>query len=206
VTWNGTLVVQLINGFTPQIGQTFNLFDFDASKDLGMFSSMNLPFLSQGKFWRTDQLYVDGTIRVSVTANSFNEWRTGFAAGVYTADDDGDGVANGIEFLLGTNPKVASSRGAPITELRPAEGATRTASVTFDIPADPPPDAHYRVRASSDLLSWTTIASKDGGGPWIGTAAVTTEPPLNGLTKITISESLPLSTTRRFHRLEGEAP
>ena len=106
--------------------------------------------------------------------------------------------------MLGTNPTTANA--TPLQELTPVHAGSTTASVAFDIPASPASDAHYRVTASSDLPTWTLIASKDGAGPWTGSASVTTGAPVGGFTRITVAETLPLGTARRFHRLEGEAP
>ena len=78
--------------------------------------------------------------------------------------------------------------------------------MTFRIPADPAIDAFYRLRASSNLMDWATIASKDDTGPWTGSATVVTDPVVGGLTRITITETLPPGTLRRYHRLEAKAP
>jgi hypothetical protein len=208
VGWNGMLNVLLISGFIPSAGQSFDLFNFDNTRDAGAFTALNLPALPAGRFWRADQFYVDGTIRVSLTATTYAEWQSAFSSGAFEDDDDGDGVPNGVEFLLGTNPNVPFGEGGfPLTELPRSNSPTdTTARVTFQIPVDPASDARYRVSASSNLVNWTTIASKDGGGPWAGVAVVTTDPAVGGLTRVTAAESLPLGTNRRFHRLEAIAP
>ena len=58
----GTLSVVLINGFTPQWGNSFDLFDGNLS---GTFSAVNLPGLGAGLSWDWSTLYTDGTIRVN---------------------------------------------------------------------------------------------------------------------------------------------
>ena len=40
VEWGGTLNIELINGFTPAAGQSFDVFDFDAARDAGTFFSI----------------------------------------------------------------------------------------------------------------------------------------------------------------------
>ena len=207
VAWDGTLAVTLINGFTPAAGQTFNILDFDAARDVGAFENITLPALSAGLFWRTDLLYVDGTIQVSSVPGTYAEWQAHFGTGAFDADDDHDGISNGIEFLLGTNPKLNASPGqAPLLELPPVNAGNVTARVTFTIPKLPATDAHYRLKASDDLKTWTLIASKDGIGPWTGSANVTSNPPVGGFAPVTVAETLPANTTRRYHRLEAEAP
>ena len=211
ITWNGTLNVVLINGFAPQNGDSFDLFNFDPARDAGAFSTINLPALSLGFFWRTDLLYNSGQIFVSAVPGSYAEWESAYnVTGGFGGDDDLDGVPNGIEFLLGTNPKAAFAAGEyPIEELKPGTGDPLVAAVTFVIPSVPPSDAHYRVYASDDLDGWTLIASRNGTASWatFETAMVLEDAPVNGRTRVTISEELPAAiTTRRFHRLEAEAP
>ena len=212
VIWNGTLNINLILGFVPQGGEQFDLFDFDPARDAGAFTTINLPSLSTGLFWRASQLYNTGLIQVSFVPDTYAEWESAFGVTEgFDGDDDGDGIPNGIEFLLGTNPKAPfGPEGFPIVELSPINSVSdTTARVTFQIPVDPASDAYYRVSASPDLVNWTVIASKDGGGAaWeeFETAKVTEDAIVNGRIRITVSETLPLAETHRFHRLEGKAP
>jgi hypothetical protein len=57
----GTLQVELVNGFAPTSGQSFNLFDW--ASVAGTFSSLSLPTLS-GLAWNTSQLYTNGILSV----------------------------------------------------------------------------------------------------------------------------------------------
>jgi hypothetical protein len=57
----GKLTVVLANGFTPAVGQTFNLLDFLSAT--GSFGSISTPYFVGGKF-DTKQLYSDGTVTV----------------------------------------------------------------------------------------------------------------------------------------------
>lgn len=199
VSLGGTLRVVLINNFIPQAGESFKLFVFDPSQSSSQFGRVTLPPLPTGLFWRSDRLYLDGTIRVSLTAQTFALWQSGFGAGSFTADDDYDGIANGIEYLLGTNPKTASNSSAVFSVAAISNGA---ASVTFQIPVDPGDDAHYRVQASANLVNWTTIALKDGSSAWSGSAAVNVMPLANGAQNaVTVIETLPAQATSRFYRL-----
>jgi T5SS/PEP-CTERM-associated repeat protein len=59
---NGELSVELIDGFAPQFGDAFDLFDF--GRLVGQFDSIQLPALATGLAWRTDELYADGTVAV----------------------------------------------------------------------------------------------------------------------------------------------
>ncbi|MGO9109131.1 MAG: SUMF1/EgtB/PvdO family nonheme iron enzyme [Thermoguttaceae bacterium] len=60
-TLNGTLNVNLLSGFTPSAGQSFDLI---SGRTMGSFSQINLPTLSNGMYWDTSSLYTTGTISV----------------------------------------------------------------------------------------------------------------------------------------------
>jgi len=58
---NGTLNVSLVGGFSPSIGDTFDILDFGTLT--GTFSSLQLPTLATG-MWNTSQLYTNGILAV----------------------------------------------------------------------------------------------------------------------------------------------
>ena len=60
-TLNGTLNVNLSSGFTPSLGQSFDLI---SGATTGKFAKINLPSLQRGLNWDTSDLYTTGTIRV----------------------------------------------------------------------------------------------------------------------------------------------
>jgi autotransporter-associated beta strand protein len=82
VAFDGTLAVSLINGFSPNVGDTFNLFDGTIS---GAFDVLNLPSLTSGRSWSTSQLYTSGVL--SVVAGQ-------------AGDFDNDGDVDGRDFLV----------------------------------------------------------------------------------------------------------
>ena len=57
----GALKVVTLNGFSPTLGQSFDLFDFGSSN--GTFASVSLPTLGNGLAWDTSSLYTTGVIR-----------------------------------------------------------------------------------------------------------------------------------------------
>jgi hypothetical protein len=65
LTLDGTLKITLINGFNPQLGQSFDLLDWNSL--FGTFSSFDfsLASLDPGLMWDTTQLYSNGSILVS---------------------------------------------------------------------------------------------------------------------------------------------
>jgi hypothetical protein len=54
---------------------------------------------------------VSRTARVTVLYN-YSRWASSFGAGAAGSDDDRDGIANGMEFLAGTDPTVPESAAA----------------------------------------------------------------------------------------------
>jgi hypothetical protein len=62
--FDGTLTVTLTNGFAPQVGDVFDLFDFGSTNGLA-FDAVNLPDLVNAA-WDTTDLYVGGSIAVVI--------------------------------------------------------------------------------------------------------------------------------------------
>ncbi len=63
ITFAGTLNVEILGGFAPELGNAFNLFDWGGSAS-GTFSGTVLPALSGSLRWSTDRLYTEGIIEV----------------------------------------------------------------------------------------------------------------------------------------------
>jgi hypothetical protein len=90
----GTLDVTLAAGFTPTIGQSFDLFDWVTRS--GSFAAINLPAIG-GIGWNTSQLYTTGVISATsaaalpgdfnsdgrVDAADYTKWRDGLGT-LYT--------------------------------------------------------------------------------------------------------------------------
>jgi hypothetical protein len=58
----GTLDVKLIDGFSPALGDSFDLLDWGAL--IGAFAAVNLPALAGDVAWDSSRLYSDGTLAV----------------------------------------------------------------------------------------------------------------------------------------------
>jgi T5SS/PEP-CTERM-associated repeat protein len=103
---DGVLKLSLINGFTPMVGQTFDL--FSGASVVGAFSSVQLPVVA-GLSWNAAQL-ASGILSLQITgdyngdgivdAADYTVWRdslgqigTGLAA-----DGDGNGVVDQADF------------------------------------------------------------------------------------------------------------
>jgi autotransporter-associated beta strand protein len=58
---NGVLDVDLLNGFSPSAGESFQILDGPTT---GSFAQINTPALNNGLSWNTGDLYTNGTISV----------------------------------------------------------------------------------------------------------------------------------------------
>ncbi|WAC19150.1 hypothetical protein OVA24_18140 [Luteolibacter sp. SL250] len=82
------------------------------------------------------------------------------------ADPDGDGIANLVEYALGTRPDSADAdHGA--SRLPALSTAGPRPSISFRLPTTLPAELTYQVRSSGNLADWKVIASKTGSSPWI---------------------------------------
>jgi autotransporter-associated beta strand protein len=62
LTLHGTLVVSRINGFSPQVGDSFTILDWGTR--VGTFADVRLPALAGSLGWSTSELYNTGTLTV----------------------------------------------------------------------------------------------------------------------------------------------
>jgi hypothetical protein len=79
---SGTLNVQLINGFVPVGGNSFDIHDWGGTRTGTL--TLNLPSLSPGLAWNTTSLMTTGVLSVTSTGD---------------ADFDNDGDVDGRDFL-----------------------------------------------------------------------------------------------------------
>ncbi len=116
--------------------------------------------------------------------------------GGFDSDPDGDGLANLIEYALGSDPR--SPAGAGLTASL-SGGALRLAFPRSRYAAD----LVYTVEASSDLVTWTALASATGLAAWQNTGgaqAVTQTVADDATWQVQVTDSSPI-TLRRFLRL-----
>ena len=108
LTANGTITVSL-SDYTPVVNDTFDLADAASVDGTPTFS---LPSLSDGLEWDTSTFATNGQIKV-VNSDPFLAWAAGYGLSgenaAKTADPDGDGFTNLMEYAFGSNPAVNSS-------------------------------------------------------------------------------------------------
>ena len=172
VKWDGTLKLVLINGFAPQAGQTFNLFDFDAARDTGAFTTIDVVtngLMPPGLAFNFDELYTTGVIRVVSTGGiTFSQWATtelGNPGALPLDDHNGNGYLNLIEFALGLFPAVPATVEPGIAlHLYPDGERLR---LLFTRPLDRT-GLTLKIQASADLLTWTDLATSENSAPFTG--------------------------------------
>jgi T5SS/PEP-CTERM-associated repeat protein/autotransporter-associated beta strand protein len=70
LAFGGTLLVETIDGFAPELGDSFDLFGFTTAS--GAFNALQLPDLEGGLTWDTSQLYTDGVLSIAISGD-FND-------------------------------------------------------------------------------------------------------------------------------------
>ena len=106
----GALDVELINGFTPSAGDSFEI--LTATSVLGVFDSISLPALSGDLQWFVNYgatsvelvttFAADFDEDGNVDGDDFNSWQGGFGnspAAHMTGDANADNAATGFDFL-----------------------------------------------------------------------------------------------------------
>ncbi len=114
------------------------------------------------------------------------------------ADYDADGIANLVEYGLGSDP--ASNSGANGPSAKPAVViAGGQLALSFAIPATPPQELIYRVQVSGDLAEWVTLATKAGTQAWVwngGGASRITTTASGDRSRVTVGDNEPTGGIR----------
>ncbi|MBK1880956.1 hypothetical protein JIN85_00935 [Luteolibacter pohnpeiensis] len=150
------------------------------------------------------------------SSDEFEDWKqthfgsiddSGSAAS--DADPDHDGLSNLLEFALGTDPNSNEGEDGPGASPKPeviSIDAEQHMSLSFKMPAEPSSALVYTVSTSSDLATWTTLASKTGTEDWIWNGAGSSMIQISELDdrdEVTVTDEAALSNHKsRFMRLE----
>jgi len=115
---------------------------------------------------------------VSPGGNTYNDWLglNGPATG-FTTDSDNDGLPNGVENVLGSNPNTFNTG---LTEV-----SATASSVVFNHTLNPTvaSDVSYSYEWSTDMVEWKTTGQTNTGGT---TATLAASAPVSGVVTVTV--------------------
>ena len=87
---DGELELQLKDGFDPEFGDRFDVFEFEPQNLIGVFENIALPVLDNHLYWQLSNLYTTGEIAVT-SINSSN------------GDFDNDNDTDGDDYIIWQN-------------------------------------------------------------------------------------------------------
>jgi O-glycosyl hydrolase len=137
------------------------------------------------------------TIGVVNSTNEYADWSASLALSQRAADTVlvGSAVPNLLVYAFG----YAAGQNVPPASLPALVSSGGGLAFTFTLPANPPPDVFYEIESSTNLSSWTVVASKQGASAWVTTATIASATPVSGFTTNTLTVTAPAS--RVFYRL-----
>lgn len=138
-----------------------------------------------------------GKIQVGAAANTYANWLTANSPATgFSTDTDNDGVPNGVENVLGTNPNTSS---AGLTQV-----SATASSVTFQHTLNPTiaSDVSYSYQWSSDLSEWKASGVANTAGT-IGTV-VPSAPAAGVVTVVTTRTGT--ASSKLFTRIKAGNP
>lgn len=139
-------------------------------------------------------------ITLTYTASGYGSWASTNGVGSANVDHDNDGVPNGVEYVLGTDPKTASKSGITTT-VTPTEFQFSFSRSD----ASETPDTVVTIEVSNDLGTWTangspfTVGATSGGSI---TVVENPDAPAADPGKDTVTLTVPRDTTTKFARIK----
>ncbi len=140
---------------------------------------------------------------INPASSPINSWKTTALAGYNSSDlgdPDQDGLANIVEYALGSDPIVRTPAALP-------QAVVNGGHLQITLPRHPARnDIGYLVEANTSLTgAWTVVASSLNGAPFTGSGYVSGETPGGSLKSVVIRIQAPISATpRNFLRIRVE--
>lgn len=150
----GTVAVTVDDEYIPASGDTFDLVDGTISGT----PALNLPALDTGLVWVTNNFAATGVLSItngSGPTNNYANWLTNYPSltgpdALGTADPDGDGFVNNLEFAFDGNPTIGTPALLTVTS------AGTNALFNWVERKNPPGGVTYEVQKSTALTNgWT---------------------------------------------------
>ena len=150
----GTVAVTVDDEYTPASGDTFDLVD----GTINGTPALSLPALETGLVWVTNNFTATGVLSVtngSGPTNNYANWLTNYPSltgpdALGTADPDGDGFVNNLEFAFDGNPTIGTPALLTVTS------AGTNAVFNWVERKNPPGGVTYEVQKSTALTNgWT---------------------------------------------------
>ncbi|MEY4489173.1 MAG: hypothetical protein RIQ79_1681 [Verrucomicrobiota bacterium] len=210
LTLGGNLAITP-SGVTFAAGQTFAPLYTSAATTIGLsgVTVNGLALTNAAGTWtatNTGLKYTftesTGVLAVTSSGTALDTWRSHFfsttsntGTAADTADADGDGIPNLVEYATGTDPTVANS--SPVT------AGTSGGHLTLTFPRIDDPLITYTVKGRDDLIAgtWTTVVPALANNPTTGFTGVT--PGVTETVSETVIDTVTLGAgVKRFLRLE----
>jgi uncharacterized repeat protein (TIGR03803 family) len=140
---------------------------------------------------------------INPASSPLNTWKTNALAGYNSSDlgdPDLDGLANIVEYALGSDPSVRSPSALP-------QAVLSGGHLQITLPRNPARnDIAYHVESNTSLTgNWTVIASSLNGAPFSGPGYVAGETLGTSVKSVVIRIPIPISSTpRNFLRIRVE--
>lgn len=138
-------------------------------------------------------------ITLTYSVPGYSTWASTNGVGAANADHDNDGVLNGVEYVLGTDPKTFTKSG--IT------GTVTATEFQFSFSrsdASETPDTLVSIEVSNDLVTWTANGSPfTVGATSSGSITIVENPdaPAADPGKDTVTLTVPRDSTTKFARI-----
>jgi len=137
----------------PGAKLNLNFTGTDIIGSLSINGSLPLPDGLYSKTTHSSFITGDGILRVITPTQGFSDWATGLGlTGNPDADFDKDGIADATEYVLGTDPKAASSSG--ITAQKSGSNMVFTFHRSDDSETS---DITLNVQAGTTLAAWPQV-------------------------------------------------